>query len=125
MKTIIAGSRGINDYNVVCSAIKFSGFDITEVVSGGARGIDKLGEQWAIENNIKIVQFIPDWDIGKSAGIIRNKEMAKYADALVCIWDGVSSGSKHMIQYAKKCGLKVFVHIHDEPPVDAFESFYQ
>ena len=110
MKTIIAGSRGINDYSIVRQAILESRFEITEIVSGGAYGVDTLGERYARENNIPIKRFLPDWNkYGKKAGILRNQEMGDYADALIAIWDGKSRGTKFMIDYAKKKGLRVFV----------------
>ncbi|MFM7858006.1 MAG: SLOG family protein, partial [Flammeovirgaceae bacterium] len=91
MKTIVAGSRGIADYEVVLAAIRQSGFEVTEVVSGTARGVDKLGERYAIENVIPITRFVPDWDKhGKRAGYLRNTEMGDYADALIAVWDGES-----------------------------------
>lgn len=111
MKVIIAGSRDIEDYELIDVAVRESGFTVTEVVSGTARGVDKLGERWAEEYNIPIKRFKPDWSIGRSAGIIRNTEMASYADALIAIWDGYSRGTKHMIDYAKSKGLMVYVLI--------------
>lgn len=72
---------------------------ITEVVSGGARGIDQAGEWWAATKGIPVKVFCADWAVlGKGAGMHRNVEMAKYADCLVAIWDGKSSGTKHMIE---------------------------
>lgn len=111
MKVIIAGSRDIEDYELIDVAVRESGFTVTEVVSGTARGVDKLGEQWAEEYNIPIKRFKPDWSIGRSAGIIRNTEMVAYADALIAIWDGYSRDTKHMIDYAKSRGLMVYVLI--------------
>lgn len=109
MRVIIAGSRGITDYNLVKFAIKRSGFDITEVVSGTARGVDSLGEKWAQEFGKSVKQFPAEWDTyGRGAGYIRNEEMARYADALIAIWDGTSKGTKHMIDEAVKKGLSVF-----------------
>ena len=111
MKTIIAGSRNITDYNIVVEAVYASKFDITGIVSGRARGVDQLGEQYAKEHNLKIHEFPADWDkFGKSAGYIRNKEMAKYADVLIAIWDGKSKGTKHMIDLGHKHLLEVFVY---------------
>lgn len=96
MKTIIAGSRGFNDYDLLCQTC--DDIEITEVVSGTARGADKLGERYARERNIPVKQFPADWDnLGKRAGYIRNSDMAKYADACVVFWDGVSKGTAHMI----------------------------
>jgi hypothetical protein len=110
MKTIIAGSRLITDYAAVCKAIKESGFEITEVVSGTCRGVDLLGERWANENKIPIKQFPADWNkFGKSAGYKRNLEMGKYADALIAVWNG-SKGTEHMINIANGMKHKVYVH---------------
>jgi len=114
MKTIIAGSRNIDSYKVIEDAVKESGFQITQVVSGGARGVDKLGETYASANNIPLTVANADWEAyGGKAGIIRNKEMAAYADALIAIWDGTSPGTKNMIDEAKKRNLKVFVKTVD------------
>lgn len=112
MKVIIAGSRNLNDYNVVARAAAESGMQITEVVSGGARGVDRLGELWAKRNGLPVRRFPADWDrYGKSAGYRRNEEMGRYADALVACWDGVSRGTKHMIDFMRRLGKPVHVHI--------------
>lgn len=112
MKTIIAGSRGVTRLDQVVIATRDSGFDITEVVSGGARGVDKLGETWARETSKMMRRFPAEWDrYGKSAGYRRNEVMADYAEALVAIWDGKSRGTKHMIDIAKREGLQVYIHI--------------
>jgi hypothetical protein len=117
MKTIIAGSRRIKTDQelvwLVADAVLKSGFPITEVVSGGARGIDLAGEAWAWANNppTPIKQFIPNWSLfGKAAGIFRNRDMANYAEALIAIWDGSSRGTKNMIEEANKLGLKIYVY---------------
>ncbi|MBC8427529.1 MAG: DUF2493 domain-containing protein [Proteobacteria bacterium] len=110
-KTIIAGGRNITDYNYVIEACKQSHFVITEVVSGMAKGVDTLGEQWAREHNIPIKQFPANWDkYGRRAGPIRNEEMGDYSECLIAIWDGKSRGTKHMIDYATKKGLKIYIY---------------
>lgn len=113
MKTIIAGSRDITDYLEVKKAVLKSDFIITEVVSGGARGVDKLGERFAelYDLPVKVFPCTPaDWKkFGNKAGILRNIQMGDYADALIAIWDGKSPGTKQMIDYATKKGLKVYV----------------
>lgn len=110
MKTIIAGSRNIAEYTTVEAGIDQLPLIITEVVSGTARGVDRLGEQWAEKNNIPVKKFPANWDkYGKRAGYLRNAEMAEYADALVAFWDGESKGTEHMINLAKKAGLVVRV----------------
>jgi hypothetical protein len=111
VKTIIAGSRGISDYQHILDAVRLSGLTVTEVVSGGARGVDRLGERWAHEHGVRVRKFIPDWsELGRSAGPVRNAEMAEYSEALIAIWNGSSRGTKHMIDYATAIGLRVFVH---------------
>lgn len=81
------------------------------MVSGGASGVDLYGEKWARKNDIPIKRFPADWaKYGKRAGLIRNVEMANYADGLIAIWDGQSRGTKHMIDVAKDKGLVVYIY---------------
>jgi hypothetical protein len=74
-----------------------------EIVCGGARGADSLGEKWGIANGVPIKYFFPKWEeFGKAAGHIRNAEMAEYGDFLVAFWDGQSRGTANMIQAMKR-----------------------
>jgi hypothetical protein len=115
MKVIIAGSREVTDYSLIESAIAESGFETTQIISGGARGVDKLGEQYAKEKNVPCRVMTANWDqYGKAAGYIRNEQMAEVADALIAIWDGKSKGTFNMINIAKKKNLKVFIKRTDE-----------
>ena len=109
MKVIIAGSRNFNDYNLLKSSCDnlLTQFTNIEIVSGTARGADKLGERYAREKGYSIKEFPANWSLGKSAGYIRNDEMAQYADMLIAFWDGTSKGTKHMIDLANKRGIKV------------------
>ena len=110
MKVIIAGGRMGVSYDEVVAAIKASGFEITEVVSGCAAGVDTHGEQWAAENHIPVVKFPADWQkYDRSAGPIRNSEMAEYADALIAIWDGGSRGTANMIGEMKAKSKAIFI----------------
>jgi hypothetical protein len=111
MRVIIAGSRGINDYQIVLDAIYESPFVIRTVISGGANGVDKLGEKWAKATKRNLEVFHANWALYKqAAGAIRNRQMAEHADALIAVWDGVSPGTANMIDEARKRGLKVYVH---------------
>lgn len=88
MKVIMAGSRGIEDYALVKRAISKAGFAITEVVSGGAAGVDTLWERYAEEYGLPIKRFLPKWEkYGFAAGSQRNRAMSRYAKGLVLIWD--------------------------------------
>ena len=110
-KVIIAGSRSLSPTpEEITRFLEKVNVTPTEVVSGGARGVDRAGEVFADTEWLPIKLFPALWDeYGKSAGYRRNVEMAKYADVLVCYWDGKSRGSKHMIDIAKKEGLEVYV----------------
>ena len=81
-----------------------------EIVSGGARGADRLGERYARERDYNLKIFNADWEKnGKSAGMIRNIEMLKYSTHCLVFWDGVSKGTKHTIENAKKYDVKLCV----------------
>jgi len=114
-RVIIAGSRGFLDYDLLlqkCREILNDKLQTTDVVilSGGAQGADQLGERFAQEYNLTIETHKPDWaSYRRGAGIIRNKEMADNADALIAFWNGTSKGTSQMIEYSKKRGLKVDV----------------
>jgi len=109
MKVIIAGSRDFNDYDLLCRKADkiLSQQDDIEIVSGTAKGADKLGERYAEERGYKIKRFIPDWgSFGKRGGYVRNEDMALYADAFIAFWNARSRGTKHMIDIAEQQGLK-------------------
>jgi hypothetical protein len=111
MKVIVAGSRSILDYAVVRQAIIDSKFQITEVFSGDARGVDKLGEVWAKESKIPVQKFPADWErYGRAAGFRRNRQMAHAADALIAVWDGKSRGTADMIRQMEKFKKPFYIH---------------
>ena len=126
MKVIVAGGRDFNDYKLLKETLdnfQQEYGNITEVVSGTAKGVDKLGEQYANENNIHIKRFVPDWEgLGKKAGHVRNRKMGDYAKEhngmLVAFWDKQSRGTKGMIEYATKIGLKSVVVYYNVEVID-------
>ncbi len=120
MRTIIAGSRTITDPKILDEAIKASGFAITEVVCGGANGVDTLGKNWAQLHNIPVKMFPADWKThGKAAGPIRNSEMAKYAEQAICIFDvqAENKGTTDMKNKAACKGMIVYCHPANCKPV--------
>ena len=109
--TIIAGSRDNVSQVHIDHAMTKIDWNVSKVISGTARGADVFGEVWAVRNGIPVDRYPADWDkFGKSAGYKRNEQMATVAEALVAVWDGESRGTSHMIDIAKKNGLKVYVH---------------
>ena len=112
MKLIVAGSRGFTDKRRVFEALDklYKKRIDLEIVSGLAKGPDTYGKEWAEKNEVPLHKFPADWDrFGKSAGYKRNEEMAKFGDALAAFYDGKSKGTMHMINLAKKHGLKVAI----------------
>lgn len=115
MKVIIAGGRYFDNYPLLVKSCDhfFKGQETIEIVSGGAKGADALGEQYASESKLKQYKFPANWNMyGKAAGPIRNEEMGDFADALVAFWDGESKGTMHMIKYMKKLGKPVRIVIY-------------
>ena len=113
MRTIIAGSRNITNYEYFCNVMKEIKFTPTVILSGGASGVDRMGEEWARANNIPVERYPANWNkYGKKAGYIRNKEMVDNADALIAVWDGKSKGTKLTIDLARDKTLRCVVIIH-------------
>lgn len=120
IKLIIAGTRSLDDDTVYDALVEFFEREralyssITEVVSGTARGVDRVGELFAFNAGLPVKQFPADWDVhGKSAGHIRNGVMADYADALLLVWDGVSKGSANMLKCATNNRLTIYQIVLD------------
>lgn len=113
LRIIIAGGRDFSNYNLLKETVnKFlSNYnDEPCIICGKAKGADTLGEKFAKEQGYKIRYFPADWGAyGKAAGFVRNIEMAENADVLIAFWDGKSSGTKHMIETAKKNNLNYIV----------------
>jgi hypothetical protein len=117
-KLIVAGSRNYNDYSEFKKLIddnmrrilKVNNASDIEFVSGGCRGVDKMGEKYAEENGMNVKVFEADWEkYGKSAGPIRNSEMADYGDALIAFFNGESKGTLDMINKAKKKKMPITI----------------
>lgn len=107
MKVIIAGGRTFNDLGALDRAIEASGFEITEVITGGARGADTLAIRWAKAHDIPVSVYWAQWDIyGKRAGPLRNWRMTQFAEALIALPGGL--GTADMIMQARRKGLPVF-----------------
>ena len=130
LKLIIAGGRDFKNYPLLQREVdNFIQYLMTngeiepspeiEIVSGKQvtkpsytdrktwHGADYLGELYAESYNIPVKPFPADWNgkYGRGAGMIRNEQMAQYADACICFWDGISRGTKNMIDNANKYNL--------------------
>ena len=108
MKVAVIGSRTFNNYELLKATLEK--YNISNVVSGGAKGADKLSEEYAKEFNIPTTIFLPNWEkFGKSAGFKRNHDIIQNADMVIAFWDGISKGTKSSIDIAKKLNKEVVI----------------
>tara|TARA_Y100000310_G_C20685685_1_gene818793 strand:+ start:1221 stop:1580 length:360 start_codon:yes stop_codon:yes gene_type:complete len=104
MKIAIVGSRGFHDYNLLKEFIlnKIKVEDVELMVSGGAKGADTLGEQFAEEFDIEKLIFLPNWQrYGKAAGPLRNTDIVKNSDIVFAFWEPGCRGTTDDINKAK------------------------
>lgn len=107
MKVAVIGSRGLWVENLG----DYLPPGVTEIVSGGAKGIDSCARQYAQEHGLKLTEFLPDYRrYGRGAPLKRNLEIIAYADQVLAFWDGNSSGTKHVIDQCNRQKKKVTVH---------------
>ena len=99
MKLAIIGSRQLNISDL-------SGYippQVTEIVSGGARGIDTCAKEYALANNLKYTEFLPEYQkYGRYAPLKRNTQIINYADRVIAFWDGKSKGTAFVIKECQK-----------------------
>ena len=107
LKLMACGSRSMADKELVFAELdKFRKKNPSLVlISGGAKGADSIAEEWAKARGAPITQYKPDWKkYGRGAGIVRNKEMVLAADFVIAFWDGMSKGTKFVIDLCYKAG---------------------
>jgi hypothetical protein len=124
MRIIIAGSRSAphEQVNRAIDRCPWIGF-ASEVVSGTANGADQAGEKWAEQHGVRVHQMPADWsEHGKRAGPLRNEAMADLAQGLIAVWDGRSAGTRHMIEIARKRGLRIFVYLFASQRLEHVEA---
>ncbi|MBR6510109.1 MAG: DUF2493 domain-containing protein [Clostridia bacterium] len=116
-RVVIAGCRDYENYKQAKEFIDICLSNVRKeneiiIVSGGAKGADAIGERYAKENGFAVEKYPADWEkYGKSAGPIRNKQMAEISDYVICFWDEKSKGTKSMIDYAKKLNKPIKIKI--------------
>lgn len=113
MRVIVAGGRDFNNYDLLKRKLDTLLFNYPNaiIISGACpSGADRLGERYALERKLEVIQYPADWKAhGKAAGPKRNEQMALNADALIAFWDGKSRGTKNIIDNAEKNNLKIRV----------------
>ena len=104
MKIAVIGSRGLT----VNTLKQYLPEDITELVSGGAKGIDTCVREYANTNGLKLTEFLPEYEkYGRNAPLKRNLQIIDYADEVIAFWDGQSRGTKYVIEQCKKRCKKI------------------
>lgn len=108
MKVAVAGSRTLRVENLG----DYLPEDTTEIISGGAKGIDTCAKEYCIKNNLKIKEFLPEYErYGKAAPIVRNKQIISEADYVIIFWDGISKGTKFVIDECENQNKKHKVYV--------------
>ena len=108
MRVAVIGSRGlqVNDLR------KYIPGEVTEIISGGARGVDTSAREYAIEHGLKLTEYLPEYNkYGRSAPLKRNITIIENADLVLAFWDGSSKGTKYVIENCKKRNIPVQVYL--------------
>lgn len=114
MKMAIIGSRNITVDNLGL----YLPDGITEIVSGGAKGVDTSAREYAERHGIKLTEFLPDYRrYGRGAPIKRNRQIIDYADSVIAFWDGKSRGTKSVIDVCRRDNKKVTVYMIEDVTV--------
>lgn len=110
MKVAVIGSRGLS----VTDLGRYLPENTTEIVSGGAKGVDTSAREYALSHDIKLTEFLPEYTrFGRSAPLKRNITIIEYSDIVLAFWDGKSRGTKFVIDNCRKLGVEVRVYIID------------
>ena len=106
MRIAIVGSRSLT----VNHLGEYLPEDVTEIVSGGAKGIDRCASAYAKEHGLKLTEFLPEYEkYGRGAPLKRNLQIIEYADWVIAFWDGKSRGTKFVIDHCRQQNKKVKV----------------
>lgn len=106
MKIAVIGSRGLR----VSDLGQYLPDGVTEIVSGGAKGVDACAREYALTHGLILTEFLPDYRrYGRAAPLKRNVQIIDYADCVLAFWDGQSQGTKYVIEQCQKKNKKVTV----------------
>lgn len=107
MKVAVIGSRGLSISNLEAYLPE----DTTEIISGGAKGVDTSARNYAISHGIKLTEFLPEYETyGRSAPLKRNITIIENADLVMAFWDGKSRGTKFVIDNCNRRKIPLVIH---------------
>ena len=104
-RVVVAGSRDFNDYERLSSELdaRLKGKESITIISSTAKGADRMGERYAAEHGVNLERFPAEWGVyHKGADPIRNEKLVRSADAVIAFWDGESSGTRNIIECARR-----------------------
>mgnify|MGYP001320269151 CR=1 FL=1 len=108
MRVAVIGSRGL----CVPNLEKYLPVDVTEIVSGGARGVDTSAKEYALAHGLRLTEFLPEYDkFGRGAPLKRNITIIENADLVLAFWDGKSHGTKFVIGNCRQRGIPIRVFL--------------
>ena len=111
MKVAVIGSRGLCVEHLEDYLPK----DTTEIISGGARGVDASAKEYAQRHGLKLTEYLPEYTrYGRAAPLKRNITIIENADLVLAFWDGTSRGTKYVIDNCKKRKIPVRVYVLDK-----------
>lgn len=111
MRVAVIGSRGLT----IDDLGKYLPEETTEIVSGGAKGIDTCAREYANSHGIKLTEFLPEYEkFGRSAPLKRNITIIEYSDIVLAFWDGKSRGTKFVIENCREMGVEVRIFTRNE-----------
>lgn len=127
VKLAVVGSQNFDDYEYLKKILDYH--PCTLIISGGAKGADRLAVRYAIENNIPKKEFFPHWKTyGKSAGAIRNKQIVDACDELVAFCDKIGREQdirlRNIIDAAKCLNKPIYIIGKKENNKDDHEDFF-
>jgi hypothetical protein len=112
MKFAVVGSRTFDDYPLLSKWVGLLTDEMCDltIISGGAKGADQMAAKWAKDNGLPLIEYKPDWELyGKRAGFVRNEKIIGEADVVIAFWDGLSAGTRHDLNLAKKAKKPTFI----------------
>ena len=106
MKVAVIGSRSLTAPDLAA----YLPPETTEIISGGAKGIDACAREYALTHGLRLTEFLPEYNrYGRAAPLKRNEKIVAYADVILAFWDGSSHGTAHTLKEAERQKKKTVV----------------
>jgi hypothetical protein len=109
MKLAVIGSKEFHDFQLLASEIEKEN-NLTKIISGAAPGTDRLARRYAVQNNIPLLEFPPDFTkYGEQAKHVRDRQIVEHCDKVLAFWDGICEGTKYTMDHARQQNVPVRV----------------